>query len=192
MEDPTQTTAPPQYLTREQVHALIAAAKPGRDRLFIRVAWETGARVSEIIALEAMHVDLGHGMLCFAGTVDPLRSVDGRWIPISRELTGALEVLFPAKPTGYLHERPFDFNRHTAWRIVRDAGRRAGLVLGDDARDITPDALRHSFAMHCVVEGVPLEIVQQVTGGTPAQTAKYRAAAATPARVREFLRKVVF
>jgi integrase/recombinase XerD len=181
--------ARPQYLTREQVHRLIDAAKTGRDRLFIRVAWETGARVSEILALNRVDLDIAK----------PFAEIrfgpPARQVPIGESLRDALreDDQFQS-PTG----KPFIFNRHTAWRIVRDAGRAAGLVpaLADGelerGRDVTPDALRHSFAMHCVLEGVPLEIVQQVMGITPAQAAKYGTAAAVPSRVREFLRKVEF
>jgi integrase len=189
-----EAIARPQYLTRDQVHRLIDAAKPGRDRLFIRVAWETGARVGELVALTFGSVSAKFDCIHF----------NGREVPISASLAAELKGIFAREELREGHpvseelrrvmsKLLFDFNRGTAYRIVRDAGRRAGLVLGDDSRDITPEAFPHSFAMHCVLEGVPLEIVQQVMGITPAQAAKYGAgAAADPARVREFLRKVTF
>ena len=41
----------PYYLTPEEAHQLIDAAENERDRLFLRLLWETGARVSEAIAV---------------------------------------------------------------------------------------------------------------------------------------------
>ena len=44
----------PYYLTPDEVHRLTDAAENERDRLFLRLLWETGLRVSE-----ATHVRLG-------------------------------------------------------------------------------------------------------------------------------------
>jgi len=41
----------PYYLTVEEAHRLMDAAENERDRLFFRLLWETGVRVSEAIAI---------------------------------------------------------------------------------------------------------------------------------------------
>ena len=41
----------PYYLTPEEAHLIIDAAENERDRLFLTLLWQTGARVSEAIAI---------------------------------------------------------------------------------------------------------------------------------------------
>ncbi len=49
----------PYYLTPDEVHRLIEAADTERDRLLMRVLWETGVRISEAIAVRL--ADVGRG-----------------------------------------------------------------------------------------------------------------------------------
>ena len=46
----------PYYLTSEEVHRVISAAKNSRDHLFLRLLWETGTRVSEAIVVRLADV----------------------------------------------------------------------------------------------------------------------------------------
>ena len=41
----------PYYLTPEEAHLVIDAAKNDRDRLLLMLLWQTGARISEAIAI---------------------------------------------------------------------------------------------------------------------------------------------
>ena len=42
----------PYYLTPDEAHALVDAAENDRARLFLRLLWETGVRVSEAIRIK--------------------------------------------------------------------------------------------------------------------------------------------
>ena len=46
----------PCYITPEEAHQLIDAADNGRDRLFLRLLWETGQRVSEAVNVKLVDV----------------------------------------------------------------------------------------------------------------------------------------
>lgn len=46
----------PYYLTPDEAHALIDAALNERDQLFLRMLWETGARISEAIGVKLADV----------------------------------------------------------------------------------------------------------------------------------------
>jgi len=46
----------PYYLTPEEAHQLIDAAGNERDRLFLRLLWETGVRVSEAVNIKLADV----------------------------------------------------------------------------------------------------------------------------------------
>ena len=59
----------PYYLAPQEAHQLIDAIKNERDRLFIRLLWETGVRVSEAIRLRLQDVQI----LEFGGRLDALQ-----------------------------------------------------------------------------------------------------------------------
>ena len=46
----------PYYLTPDEARKLITVTGNERDRLFLRVLWETGARVSEAISIKLANV----------------------------------------------------------------------------------------------------------------------------------------
>ena len=46
----------PYYLTPEEAHQLIDAPRNDRDRLFLRLLWETGVRVSEAVKIRLVDV----------------------------------------------------------------------------------------------------------------------------------------
>ena len=58
----------PKYLTKDEVARLLAACARARDRLLLRVMWETGVRVSELLALTPASIDFA----AEAGTCDGL------------------------------------------------------------------------------------------------------------------------
>ena len=60
-------------------------------------------------------------------------------------------------------------NTRTAYQIVKDWGKRAGLL-----KPLHPHALRHSFATHLLSGGTDLRILQEILGhASLAATEKY-------------------
>ena len=57
-------------MTLEEAHELIDAAENERDRLFLRVLWETGVRVSEAIAIKLGEVGRNGIRLLGKGSVE--------------------------------------------------------------------------------------------------------------------------
>jgi len=193
----------PQYLTREQVQRLVEACRDyrhGRDRLFIRAAFETGGRVSELIEIRRSDIDLTNRQIrlrTLKRRVDRRRKIAhaARWIPVSHSLVADLGVyLLALRPE--LGEKEFDdfrlfpFTRQAAHKLIRAAGKRAGLV-ARGGRDVSPHILRHSFAMNCLTQGVPITVVKELLGhASIASTMVYLKT--DPAQAREFLSKVQF
>src|ERR1700746_2023918 len=93
-----------------------------------------------------------------------------RWIPVSDSICADLAVymlkLQPKIDANRNYEsdfRPFPFTRQAAHKILSKAGKRAGLV-ARGGRDVSPHILRHSFAMNCLTQGVPITVVQESVG----------------------------
>src|ERR1700756_5306567 len=138
----------PQYLNREQVKKLIAASRDygrGGDRLFIRVGYEAGGRVSELIQIRRSDVDLTNRQIrlrTLKRRTDRRRKVShaARWIPVSHSLCADLGVYLlelredvVQVSDSYLPEQEEDFRlfpicRQAAYKILRKAAKSAGLV----------------------------------------------------------------
>ena len=135
-----------------------------RDRAMLELMYASGLRVSELVSVELIRLDLGAGCLRILG-----KGSKERLVPIGEAARAAL--------TQYLdHVRPALLNRRTSralfvsrrggaltrqafWKIVSRRARRAGI-----AKPISPHMLRHSFATHLLEGGADLRAVQAMLG----------------------------
>lgn len=169
-----------QHLTRDEVHRLMRGAmrhnRHGRrDALMLRLAFEHGLRVSELVGLRWSAVDLVHHELRVTRAKG---SLDGTH-PLQGDTVRALK------------------------RYQRDSGRTAGLVFvsergapisADGFRRLLhrlservlgvkwhPHALRHACGVHLINQGVDLRTVQQYLGHANIQnTVAYTALTGRP------------
>lgn len=188
----------PQYLNRSQVGELVAACRIERDRLFVRVGFETGGRVSELIEIRLSDVDLTHRQIRLRTLkrrrdLRRKRAEAFRWIPVSDSLCADLGNYFltvPAIHYGNESFRIFPFTRQAAHKIIQKAGKKAGIV-ARGGRDVSPHILRHSFAMNCLTQGVPITILKDMLGHASI-TSTMIYLKTDPSLAREFLSKVQF
>ncbi|MFQ5861496.1 MAG: tyrosine-type recombinase/integrase [Candidatus Brocadiales bacterium] len=146
----------PAYFTRDEVDRILAQVE-GRDKLLLSLLWQTGIRVSEALALEVKGVD-------FYGKVIRIKSLkkqrpEIRVIPINGHLTGLLGT-YIAQEGLRGKARLFPITRQRAFQVIREACYKAGI---DKAR-AHPHTLRHSFAVHCVLNQVPLPVLKKWLG----------------------------
>lgn len=156
------------FLTFEEAEQLLQAAD-GEWRTMILVALRTGMRQGELAALRWKDVDLNAGRIIVRqnfvrGRMGTPKSGKPREIPLGNDLLSALkrhrhlrgELVFCTGDGRLL--RP-DECKTPLWRACRKAG----------LRKIGWHALRHSFASHLVMKGVPLVAVQQLLGHSTIQ-----------------------
>ena len=151
------------FLDFDEADRLVAAAE-GEWRTMILVALRTGMRMGELLGLRWIDVDLSAGRInvrqnYVMGHLGPPKSGKSREIPLGDDVIEALRA--------HRHERgPLVFcdaagNHLTAgllgWPLKR-ALKRAGL------RAIGWHKLRHSFASHLAMRGVPLKVIQELLG----------------------------
>ncbi len=143
----------PKYLTKEEVGRLLAACSRARDRLILRVMWETGLRVSELLALTPASIDFAAEAL----QVATLKRRDHvRAIPIRPALLGDLARHLAGRGIA-ADMRLFPITRQRVHQIVRRAARTAGL-------SAHPHTMRHSFAIACVLARVPVLVLAEWLG----------------------------
>src|SRR5262245_54090804 len=152
------------YLNLSERAALLSqlASLDTGQRLFVLTLMWTGARVSEVLELTASSFQITAGLVAIRTLKRRQHSV--REIPVPPALLDELEIhfgLWKQQATPLLRQpRLWTFHRVTAWRMIKDALKRAG-VHGVRA---TPRGLRHAFGVGTLAAGVPLNIVQRLLG----------------------------
>jgi integrase/recombinase XerD len=151
-----------------EIAMLIRAAKPGRDRLLLDVAYFGGLRVSELVGLSWAQVirrDSGEAQLSIIGKGDKARevlipaAVAGPLLALRGDAPASAPVFASVRNPGHaLTERAVNY-------IVKDAAKRAG---------INPAAsvhwFRHAHASHALDNGAPITLVSSTLGHADLKT----------------------
>jgi integrase len=171
--------APPAYVTREQVRAMVAACETTRDRLLLETLWQSGGRVSEVCALRACDLDRDEGGLVLTNLKQRGKRRHLKLVYVSRDLIGALSAFvrdLRLPPGGYLWRSRVSgdqpMNRREVHRIVNRAGLRAGVTITGRNGERLPTGLdfRHGAAVHLLRSGQPLTEVQAHLGHARIET----------------------
>ena len=190
-QDPSATVKPPKQRRRlpkaipvDAVERLLAASGPEsndedailvdpvrlRDRALLELMYATGARVSEVLALDLDDL------------IDPTlvrlfgKGSKERVVPVGSFAQRALEAylvrvrpglvaLGKGTPALFLNQRGGRLSRQSAWQVISAAGKLAGL--GDE---VSPHTLRHSFATHLLEGGADVRVVQELLGHSSVAT----------------------
>ncbi|HEY0334168.1 MAG TPA: site-specific tyrosine recombinase XerD [Stenotrophomonas sp.] len=189
-EDPTALLDPPKLprllpkaLTESQIDALLNApvlddVAGQRDRAMLELMYAAGLRVSELVGLPAVAVNLRQGVLRVTGKgskerLVPLGEESQHWL--QRYLDGARPVLadgkaVPADSGGqvplFIDAARRPLSRQHFWRLVK----RYAAVAGIDPARVSPHGLRHSFATHLLNHGADLRALQMLLGHSSLST----------------------
>lgn len=154
------------YLTAEQTQAVLDAPDPNtpsgrRDRILLQLLYNTGARVSEIVALN--REDL-LPQTCLTVTLHG-KGRKGRILPLwpktARQLRQWLQQL-PAEPTTPLFTNRFGtrLSRFGIEKRLDQALEKAAQVCPSlRQRRVSPHVFRHTTAMHLLQAGVDLAAI---------------------------------
>jgi len=133
-----------------------------RDRAMLEALYSTGMRVSELVALDCVDVDLTSSRMICAG-----RTVRERTVPLRTSAVAAIDrYLASARPVLVLKDEQALFLNHRGNRLTRQGFWLILKSYADRAEisDITPHTLRHTFATHALRRGADLREVQQLLG----------------------------
>lgn len=169
------------YLSREQIAAILAAPDRStwsgrRDGVLLATAYNTGARVSELIGLQVRDVLLQRQTALHLHGKGRKERVIPLWANTAAELRSWLTTTGPAP------QAPVFPNRAGAPMTrsgVRDRLNRA-VIAGEQqcpslrGRRVTPHTIRHSTAMHLLQSGTDLAVIALWLGhSSPAVTHQY-------------------
>ncbi|MDO5736870.1 MAG: site-specific tyrosine recombinase XerD [Propionibacteriaceae bacterium] len=179
-ENPAKDVAPPSPPQRlpkalgvDEVRRLLEAPDRDdvvglRDAALLELLYGTGARVSEVCALD---VDEATTALALPDPELRLLGKGGkeRVVPLGSFAIDAVDAYLVrsrpslakgrAVPALLLNQHGRRLSRQSAWAVISRAARAAGLP-----DDVSPHSLRHSFATHLLDGGADVRVVQELLG----------------------------
>lgn len=148
----------PRYFNKQEVETILMNSEDHpKDHLLMSVLWNTGARISETLRLRTKDIDF-YGKAIRLTTLKRKQFTE-RVLPLQGHLAGLLGAHIAARRI-QRDDLLFDFTRQRAYQIVSDAV----LKVGFDHERAHPHTFRHSFAVHCVLSGVPILVLKEWLG----------------------------
>jgi len=159
----------PDILTPEEIERLLEANihsnqdKVLRDRAMLELLYATGIKAGELIALDLQDVNPSMGYIRCRG----VRS--DRVLPLYPEAAQRLDhyirrvrpfhVSDPDEQALFLNSAGTRMTRQGFWKLIKTRAAAAHID-----KEITPQILRHSFAMHLLNNGADVAMVQEILG----------------------------
>ncbi|MFC1837463.1 site-specific tyrosine recombinase XerD [Thermodesulfobacteriota bacterium] len=181
IEHPKMGRVLPKALTVNEVDALLGVSekldrgKPleARNHVMLHLLYATGIRVSELVTMPMISFNRHSGNLRVLG-----KGGKERLVPIGEQarvlLEEYLDHLRPqllrgrTSPSLFITFRGKAMTRNRYWQILKDIVRQAGIN-----KEISPHALRHSFATHLLENGADLRSVQLMLGHSDIATTQF-------------------
>jgi len=178
IEHPKQGRSLPKTLTIGEVDAILAASEQlylgnplnARNHVMLHLLYATGLRVSELVKLPLVSFNRHSGNLRVLG-----KGNKERIVPIGEQAGLLLEEYLDSvrpqllrgkvSPSLFVTRRGKAMTRNRYWQILKDIAVQAGI-----RKEISPHALRHSFATHLLENGADLRSVQIMLGHSDIST----------------------
>ena len=157
----------PRVLTADDAKRLMedqtpARARSARDQAILETLYSTGARVAELVGLNAEDIDLHEGIATVMG-----KGRKERVVPLGRQAVEAIRAYVETfGPCDGRKPLPLFRNRRGGRLTARSVER----IVAKFSRSIpnfptiSPHALRHSFATHLLDGGADLRAIQELLG----------------------------
>lgn len=164
----------PNYLTEDEVDKLLDIelndAYSYRNKAMLELLYATGMRISELISLKFVNLDLDNDIVRVMG-----KGSKERLIPISDIAKDYLSIyikdyrnlLLKNKTSEYIFINNLgnQISRVGFFKIIKKLCLEKGIK-----KNVSPHILRHSFATHLLANGADLRIIQELLGHSDIST----------------------
>lgn len=141
------------YLTPDQVDRLEAACSSPQEKLLVRLLFQTGGRISELLSLRPQDIEYEHQRLRLPAL--KRKDTETKLVILDQESLGRLRAFTSQIPQD---RTIFNMSRQKAYYVVRTAAERAGLG------KVHPHMLRDSLAVNWALGGGNLNLLQRQLG----------------------------
>ena len=175
LDAPKQARRLPKTLSETDVESLLAAPDVERvdgirDRTMLELLYACGLRVSELVMLKLLQVDLNAGVVRVQG-----KGSKERLVPLGEEAVEWMGCYQSHARSAILAGRTSDFmfvtqrgdgmTRQAFWYLLRRHATKA--IPG---KKLSPHTLRHAFATHLLNHGADLRVLQLLLGHSDIST----------------------
>ena len=175
IETPKFVKSIPSSLSENEVEKLLDAPDENtfiglRDKTMIETLYSCGLRISELVDLEIIHVNLRQGVIRVLG-----KGQKERLVPMGQKLINLIGIYFSKLEENkiknssnflFLSQRGKKITRQAFWHRIKIYATKAGL----ENNKISPHILRHAFATHLLNNGADLRVVQLLLGHSDLNT----------------------
>ena len=175
IETPKFVKSIPSSLSENEVEKLLDAPDENtfigiRDKTMIETLYSCGLRISELVDLEIIHVNLRQGVIRVLG-----KGQKERLVPMGQKLIYLIGIYFSKLEENkiknssnflFLSQRGKKITRQAFWHRIKIYATKAGL----ENNKISPHILRHAFATHLLNNGADLRVVQLLLGHSDLNT----------------------
>jgi integrase len=144
------------FLTGAEVISLVECCQPDFRKL-VQAALMTGTRYGELTALKSQHVDLQEGHIY----IEKSKNGEARYVHLNDEginLFASLAANSNSQDALFLKANGKPWMKSEQKRPMDKACETAGV------EDVTFHILRHTYASHAMMNGMPLEVLQKQLG----------------------------
>jgi site-specific recombinase XerD len=162
---PRQDKRLPRVLSKQDIRRMLEREMNLKHRLLLALAYSSGLRVSEVVALKVKHIDLSRKSVFVSGG----KGRKDRCTLLSEAVVAFLEEyaaqedtdawIFPGVP------REKHLSIRSAQKVFDRALARAGVE-----KEASIHSLRHSFATHLLEAGTDIRYIQDLLGHTSIKT----------------------
>lgn len=157
----------PEVLSQEEMLTMLEAPdqtdKLGRrDRTMLELLYAAGMRVSELIGLHPLDLDLQRGVVRVVGKGNKERYIPLHDAAVARTaayLHDTRPLFCPVQDYVFLNRSGKGLTRQGVWKLIKRYALMAGI-----RKTISPHTFRHSFATHLLEGGADLRSVQLLLG----------------------------
>ena len=166
----------PKSISETEVEALLASPDVKsdiglRDKTMIETLYSCGLRISELINLELLNLNLRQGVIRVIG-----KGQKERLVPMGDQLMNLLSLYMETSRKNFLNKKHSDhlfltsrgqkMTRQSFWHRIKHYC----LDSGFEPEKISPHVLRHAFATHLLNNGADLRVVQLLLGHSDLNT----------------------
>jgi len=154
----------PEVLNTEEMKRLFSAVENRKHRTILMLGYSAGLRLGEIVRLKINDIDRERMQI----RVVQSKGKKDRYTKLSDKFLPMLDVYIEEyRPKEYLFEGASgdEYSTRSIQNMIRDVVAKAGIK-----KHVTMHTLRHTFATHCLENGVDLRYIQSMMGHESSKT----------------------